>query len=158
MDYFRSMENLEIRDATLNDLPTLLNFEQALIAAERPYDPTIKEDPVSYYDIRQFIEAKDVKVVIAVVNDEIVASGYALAKKGRQYLDHSHYGYLGFMYTLPGYRGNGINQKIVQSLKQWCHANGLKEIRLTVYDDNLPAIKAYEKAGFKKHIIEMRIV
>ncbi|MGB5500466.1 MAG: GNAT family N-acetyltransferase, partial [Maribacter sp.] len=31
------------------------------------------------------------------------------------------------------------------------------EIRLTVYDENHAAIRAYEKVGFKKHIIEMRL-
>ena len=45
----------------------------------------------------------------------------------------------------------------MESLKNWAYSKEIFEIRLTVYQDNLPAIKAYEKAGFKKHIIEMRL-
>lgn len=146
-----------IRTATLEDLPVLLAFEQEIIKAERPFDVTIKEDPVSYYDLGQMIQDPNSMVVVAEVDNKIVASGYAIPKKARHYLDHEWYAYLGFMYTDEAYRGRGINAQIVESLKQWSFQNGLKEIRLTVYSDNLPAIKAYEKVGFKKHIIEMRL-
>lgn len=151
------MDNLTIRQATLKDLPILLSFEQELIKAERPFDTTIRPDPVSYYDIQQYISSKEVEVVVAQIDGSIVSSGYALRKNARSYLDHKQYGYLGFMYTLPEFRGRGINQKIVARLMDWCRKRGLSEVRLTVYHENLPAIKAYEKAGFKSHITEMRI-
>jgi ribosomal protein S18 acetylase RimI-like enzyme len=61
------------------------------------------------------------------------------------------------MYTLPEYRGMRINKMILDSLRIWALSKGYKEMRLTVYSDNIPAIKAYEKAGFVSHIIEMRI-
>jgi GNAT superfamily N-acetyltransferase len=87
----------------------------------------------------------------------VIASGYALIKTARPYLNHEEYAYLGFMYTHPDYRGKGVNQLVVEELKKWASTKGMKEIRLTVYDDNIPAIKAYERVGFKKHIIEMRL-
>ena len=146
-----------IRTATLEDLPVLLAFEQEIIKAERPFDVTIKEDPVSYYDLGQMIQDSKARVVVAELDGKIVASGYAIPKKARHYLDHEWYAYLGFMYTDENYRGRGINALVVEALKQWSVENGFKEIRLTVYSDNLPAIKAYEKVGFKKHIIEMRL-
>ncbi|MBT8323441.1 MAG: GNAT family N-acetyltransferase, partial [Eudoraea sp.] len=86
-----------------------------------------------------------------------VSSGYGMARKARSYLDHEEYAYLGFMYTLPEYRGKGINQRILRALQDWAKSMGLIELRLTVYEDNLPAVKAYEKAGFRKHIVEMRL-
>ncbi|GMN05740.1 hypothetical protein MTsPCn5_11290 [Croceitalea sp. MTPC5] len=158
MPYFRFMKKLVIRDAQSADLTTLLRFEQELIKAERPFDPTIAKDPVSYYDIEEYVNRDDVKIVIGEVDGTLVSSGYALKKEARPYLDHKYYGYLGFMYTIPAYRGKGINQKIIAELVSWCHGQGLMEIRLTVYDENLPALRAYEKVGFKKHICEMRIV
>ncbi|MEO2053679.1 MAG: GNAT family N-acetyltransferase [Allomuricauda sp.] len=146
-----------IRTATLEDLPVLLAFEQEIIKAERPFDVTIKEDPVSYYDLGQMIQDSNARVVVAELDGKIVASGYAIPKKARHYLDHEWHAYLGFMYTDENYRGRGINALVVEALKKWSVENGFKEIRLTVYSDNLPAIKAYEKVGFKKHIIEMRL-
>jgi ribosomal protein S18 acetylase RimI-like enzyme len=150
-------DHITIRNATLDDLPILLQFEQGIIISERPFDVTIKEDPVSYYDLKQMILDDDSCVIVAEMEGKVVSSGYAIYKRARHYLDHEFYAYLGFMYTDLEYRGKGINALVVDELKKWSHGKGLKEIRLTVYNDNLPAIKAYEKVGFKKHIIEMRL-
>ncbi|MEO0573478.1 MAG: GNAT family N-acetyltransferase [Bacteroidota bacterium] len=151
------MENVIIRDAILEDLPVLKTFEQELIKAERPFDPTIRQAPISYYDLEEYVRRDDVKVVVAEIEGTLVSSGYAYAKPARTYLDHTQYAYLGFMYTVPDYRGRGINKKIVEVLMDWARKNDLLEIRLTVYNKNLPAVKAYEKVGFQEHLNEMRI-
>ncbi len=151
------MDDIRIREAVLNDLETLLYFEKELIKAERPFDECIREDPVCYYDLRTLIEDKEVAVIVAEYQGKIISSGYAHSKKARAYLDHENYAYLGFMYTLPEFRGRGINLMIIEYLTTWALSKGFIELRLTVYDKNQPAIRAYEKAGFKKHIIEMRL-
>ena len=52
-----SPASLRPRSATLDDLPALKECEQGIIAAERPYDHTLKPDPISYYDLgeRMFV-------------------------------------------------------------------------------------------------------
>ena len=151
------MEGLIVREANLSDLETLLKFEQLLVKAERPFDECIREDPVLYYDLRSLIEDDEVAVYVADYLGTVVSTGYARSRKARIYLDHQEYAYLGFMYTLPEYRGKGINLRILDKLSEWAEKRGLHELRLTVYNENYPAIKAYEKAGFTKHIIEMRM-
>lgn len=152
-----ALPKVNLRTATLEDLPVLLEFEQEIIKAERPFDVTIKERTISYYDIGEMIQDPKSHVVVAEADHKIVASGYAIPKKARPYLNHDLYAYLGFMYTDEDFRGMGINAQIVDELKRWSQQEGYKEIRLTVYNENLSAIKAYEKVGFKKHIIEMRL-
>ena len=151
------MEGLIIREAQHQDLPILKAFEQELIKAERPFDPTIRPDPISYYDLEDYVKRDDVFVVVAELDKAVISSGYAYAKPARTYLDHREYAYLGFMYTKPEYRGKGINQRIVERLFEWAKESNLTEVRLTVYNDNYPAIKAYEKTGFKEHLNEMRL-
>lgn len=148
---------LVIREAVLDDLPVLLEFEQEIIAVERPFDPTIRDGHVNYYDLREYIEADYACVYVAEYDNSLVSSGYALRKKARSYLDHDEYAHLGFMYTVPDYRGLGINQLIIQALQGWAKQKKLSEIRLTVYQENIGAIKAYEKVGMDKHIIQMRM-
>lgn len=150
-------ENIIIRHAHLGDLEVLLRFEQGIIEAERPYDTTIKPDPVSYYDLRELLLSEEAAIVVAESDAQVVASGFVRIREARHYLDHEKYAYLGFMYTEPSFRGSGINALIIAALKDWALAKGLHEIRLTVYEDNLAAIRAYEKQGFKKHLIEMRL-
>ena len=148
---------VSIRRATHEDLPVLRAFEQGLIRDERPFDPTIRPDPVHYYDLRELLENPEACILVAESGGEVVASGFAMRKVPRHYLDHDAYAYFGFMYTLPGHRGLGINGEIIRELRHWARQQWLFEIRLTVYEDNAPAVRAYEKAGFSKHIAEMRL-
>jgi GNAT superfamily N-acetyltransferase len=151
------MSPLIIRKAKLEDLNTLLEFEQGIITAERPYDPTLKQGTISYYNIEKMILATDVEVLVAEVDTLIIGSGYARVADAKPYLNHDSYAYLGFMFTDPEHRGKGVNSKIIEELKNWCKSLEIYELRLDVYNDNPSAIKAYEKVGFRKHLINMRI-
>ncbi|MRI00480.1 GNAT family N-acetyltransferase [Kriegella sp. EG-1] len=151
------MEDVLIRKAILKDLPKLLEFEQGVINAERPFDPTLADDPISYYDLKALIKSDEAQVFVGEHLGKLVASGYANIKKAKPYLKHNRFSYLGFMYTDPNYRGKGINKRIIDALKKWSFDKGIKEIRLSVYEENKGALKAYEKVGFKNHIIEMRL-
>lgn len=57
---------------------------------------------------------------------------------------------------MPEHRGKGINAMISQALSYWPAGQGMHELRLEVYYLNEPAIKAYEKIGFTRHMMEMR--
>jgi len=151
------MESLLLRPAVLNDLPILYEFEQGIISAERPYDETLKPGHINYYDLKKMIESEESEVIVAEINQEVIGSAYISIREAKPYLKHTQYGYLGFMFVKPEFRGQGINKKILQELKNWALKKGLTELRLDVYDENDSAIKAYEKAGFKKHLINMRI-
>lgn len=144
------------RRATLADLPVLLEFEQGIIQAERPMDPTLKPDPISYYDVGAMITSEDVEVIVAVDGDLIVGSGYAKEKASDHYVEPATHCFLGFMFVREEYRGKGINGLVTEALLVWARARGLTEVRLRVYEDNPGAIRAYEKVGFKKHLVEMR--
>ncbi|WP_405383619.1 GNAT family N-acetyltransferase [Maribacter sp. LLG6340-A2] len=148
---------LKIREANQDDLPALRVCEQEVIKAERPMDPTIKKGEVTYYDLEALISDPRAILLVACDQEKVVGTGYALEKPARPYLDHTHYAYLGFMYTHSSYRGKGVNGQIMKRLRQWAQANGLSELRLTVYSNNEPALRAYEKVGFTDHMIEMRM-
>jgi len=151
------MDQLKIRIATINDLPLLLEFEQGLISAERPFDPTLKKDPTSYYDIEEMIRAENIHLIVAEINEKLVGTGYARIETSKIYLQHKYHGYLGFMYVVPEHRRKGVNNKILENLTQWCKSKNIHELRLDVYNENTDAWHAYEKAGFTKHLIEMRM-
>lgn len=151
------MDKVIIRNAIATDLEKLLEFEQGIINSERPFDLTLKAEQIHYYDLAQMISAPDTLVLVAVINSKLMASGYARIESAKSYLKHKTYAYMGFMYTDPNYRGKGINSRIINSLMEWCQSRNIVEVRLDVYNDNISAIKAYEKIGFKKHLITMRI-
>src|ERR1700722_8705626 len=147
-----------VRPATTADLPTLLRFEQGVISAERPMDPTIKEGPIRYYDFNAMLTSPDIHLVVAETGNTLVGSGYARIHHPRHYLRHTHHAYCGFMYVEPAYRGKGVNQFIIDALKSWARSRNLTELRLDVYTCNDITIRAYEKAGFTPYLINMRMV
>ena len=146
-----------VRKATKNDLPILGIFMDGLVDAERPMDVTIKDGKVVYYDLENFINNDNAVMYVVELNDELVASGYAKINPDREYLKHDKHVYLGFMFVPKQHRGNGYNKLIVNALLLWSKEKNIHEIRLDVYDSNPSAIRAYQKAGFTKHMIQMRM-
>ena len=150
------MNEVKIRKSSLLDLDQLMVFEQDLIKTERPFDPTLKPDPINYYDLKWLLTSPLAEVVVAEADNKIIASGYARIDRSKPFLKHSTHAYLGFMYVVPEYRGQGINKKIMDVLKDWAVSQNITEFSLEVYYDNISAIKAYEKIGFSRYILEMR--
>ena len=151
------MSEIRIRSARATDLPVLLQFEQGIVQAERPYDHTLKPDPINYYDIAALIDDTDAEVAVAVLDGIAIGSGYALKKPSRHYVTPDFHAYIGFLYVDPAHRGKGVNKLVLDHLFNWARQNDLPEIHLTVYPDNAPAIRAYEKTGFSPYILEMRL-
>lgn len=150
------MNEVTIRKAAINDLDTLLEFEQGVISTERPFDPTLKPHPTHYYDIEKMIASADVELLVAELEGKLVGSGYARIEDAKPYLRHTQHAYLGFMYVVPEHRGKGINKMIMDVLAAWSASQGMTELRLDVYYQNDSAIRAYEKIGFARHMIAMR--
>ncbi len=151
------MNAVIFRPATLQDLPILLEFEQAIVEAERPFDPNLKAEGVTYYDLKELIERPDAVLIVGTNNGAIITSGYVLIKAAANHLQFTHYAYAGFMYTEPAFRGKGINRLLVDQLTNWAKAQGVFEMRLDVYAENAAALRAYEKVGFEKLLVKMRL-
>jgi len=148
---------IKLRHATEGDLPALLEFEQGVVTAERPYNPTLIEGEIHYYNLNSLIDSENAALIVAEDEENIIASGYALIKNTeKDYYNFDRYAYLGFMYVKPEYRGRGVNKLILDELTNWSKDQGVSEIRLEVYSDNVTAVKAYEKAAFEPLILLMR--
>ncbi len=148
---------IQVRSAIQDDLPALLRFEQGIIEAERPYDHTLKPDPISYYDIAKLIASDEAEVAVAEHSGQLIGSGYAKKKASRHYLTPEFHAFIGFLYIAPEHRGKGVNKLVLDHLFAWAKANDLPEVHLTVYPDNSPAVRAYQKVGFDPYILEMRL-
>ncbi len=133
----------------------LLEFEQGIITAERPFNPFLKPDPVHYYNLEAMLDNPQLDLVLAELDGEPVACGYARVEPSKSYNRMEQHAYLGMMYVVPHHRGEGINALIIEALKDLVRQRGIRHLCLEVFHGNASAIKAYQKAGFKEHMIEM---
>ena len=152
------MSNITVREASAEDLSSLLRLEQRIIDSERPYDPFLKEDDVSYYDIPNLISDSDSHLIVLESDSEIVGSGYAQIRQSSLCHMHEKHCYLGFIYLEPTFRGKALGKIIVDALKEWGIKKGMQHFQLNVYRENESAIRAYEKAGFNKVSVMMELI
>ena len=138
-------------------MPILFAFEQGIIKAERPFDATLKEGEIHYYDLAKMIVNDNAEVLVVETIDGVAASGFAQILTAKPYANYDRYSSFRFMFVKEEYRGKGLNKMILDGLIAWSEDRGIKEMRLNVYDENIPAINAYLKAGFKKTMLEMRL-
>jgi ribosomal protein S18 acetylase RimI-like enzyme len=151
------MKEIFTRKATKEDIATLRKFEQGVIGAERSFTTLFKPDPIHYYDLQAMISDPEIHFLIAELDGFPVACGYARFEKTKHFYAAETQAYLGMMYVVPEHRGKGINSLIMNALKEIVKQRGVRELCLEVYASNFSAIKAYEKAGFKNYIRQMRM-
>ncbi|MEH6346721.1 MAG: GNAT family N-acetyltransferase [Bermanella sp.] len=146
-----------IREANPEDIPALLDLEQSVIEAEKPFNSSIKAEKTHYYDLDNLIASKDSYLVVVEDSSDIVATGYVQIRESKTALKHDTHSYLGFMFVSPEHRGKAINQKVMSHLIEWSKSRGITDLYLDVYSQNESAIKAYEKAGFEPSLMEMKL-
>jgi ribosomal protein S18 acetylase RimI-like enzyme len=145
------------REAETGDLPALLELEQAVIQAERPYNEMIKSQGAVYYDIPALIADSNTCLLLAEQAGQIVATGYIQLRASKPSRVHARHGYIGFMFVDPKLRGQGVNRQIMDRLLAWGADRDVSTFSLDVYAQNESAIRAYEKAGFKPSMLEMQL-
>lgn len=148
---------MNFRHATISDVDALLTLEQGVVEAERPFNSVIKAQEARYYDIPELIANEHSCLLVAEVAGEIVATGYVQIRQSKPSLVHDVHGYLGFMYVVPAYRGQGLNKQMMDRLIIWAEERGVNDFYLDVYSANQSAITAYEKAGFQPSLLEMKL-
>lgn len=149
--------SITTRPAKLEELETLFEFEQGIVEFERPFDDALKTEHFHYYDLKSFILSDTAEVIVAVNENELVGSGYANIVDSKPYKTHKKHAHVGFIFVKPEYRGQGVSGKVLEALKQWTISKNVFEMKLDVYAENTSAVKAYEKFGYQKDLINMRL-
>ncbi len=145
------------REAIPADLSRLLELEQCVIESERPLNSSLKSSSTFYYDLPNMISDDNTHLIVVEVSGDIIGTGYAQIRNSKECLVHEKHSYIGFMFVSPNHRGKGLAQKILDQLIEWSEGEGVKDIYMDVYAQNESAIKAYNKAGFKPCLLEMKL-
>lgn len=140
--------NYIIRKAKIEDAKEINNLLTLLIQDEKKYDSNINESCVVKRLYEDLIPNESNIVLVSVVDNKIV--GYLFG-----YIENTGDTYkegiskLEALYILEDYRHNGIATSLIKEFKEWSLNNNIRHIEVQVLDNNIDAVKLYNKEGFK---------
>lgn len=139
------MNDIKIREATIDDSSLILKFVKELAEFER----AASEVSATVEDIRKSIFGADSTVHALICSMDAKPIGFAVyfynysTWKGKNGL------YLEDIYITPDYRSKGAGRKILKYLAKIAVSKDYGRFELSVLDWNESAIKFYESIGAK---------
>ena len=145
-----SVYRLMIREATLNDIPTIITQRREMYTdMGYPVDARMDglEDAFALW-LHDRLEDGRYHNWLANDADGRVAAGAGLwlVEWPPQMMDYSPFrGYIMNVYTHPLYRGCGLARELVQTALDWCAAHGIHTVSLHASEQGR---SVYERLGF----------
>ncbi|MCB1476427.1 MAG: peptidase C39 family protein [Rhodobiaceae bacterium] len=130
----RGKQTVRLRSAQTHDLDFLDQLEGAAFEADR----------ISRRSFRHFIAADTADLIVAEIAGNAVGYALVLFRHGTA---------LARLYSIavqPGMAGKGIAAALMDGAEQRAYRHGCIAMRLEVREDNLGAIRLYERRGFRR--------
>jgi ribosomal protein S18 acetylase RimI-like enzyme len=150
-----------IRPAVRDDLPTLGRLGALLVRTHHDFDPArfIPASPQTETGYASFLgtqlDTPSVAVLVAEDDGEVIGYTYA-GVEGRDYM--SLRGPAGVLYDIvvdPSRRRNGVGRLLLDATMEFLKAHGAPQVVLSTAERNETAQRLFERAGFRRTMIEM---
>jgi len=129
------MDNIAIRRVQLNDLNRIFELEKRCFNEQSSYN--VKQ-------LKYLIKNANSCCLAEICNNFIRGFIIVLYKNGTKVAG------IETLNVDPIFRGNGVGKKLLVAAEQEMYYRDIRRIRLEVSSGNIPAIKLYEKSGFRK--------
>ena len=134
---------MQIRSATIDDIPIILELIKELADYEKARD----EVEATEEDLANTILAKDPKAHCEVIEVDGEVVGMAIWFLNYSTWQGKHGIYLEDLYIKPEYRGRGYGKALLKHLAAICNERGYGRFQWWVLDWNSPAIEFYRSLG-----------
>ncbi|MBN2011993.1 GNAT family N-acetyltransferase [candidate division KSB1 bacterium] len=124
-------------------------------------DPFFKRSDDGHINFQKYIESiipnDDAFLGVAIEADRVV--GYVLAQKTvyPPVFVNTDFCMINDIVLLPEFRNQGKGKMLFDAVVDWSRKKGLDRIQLQVLPENTPALRFYEKLGFKQHLLTLSI-
>lgn len=158
------MEKLLIKECSLEDIEKIKNISEKTFYETFSNENT-KEDMenylkenFSYEQIENEVKENGSRFFIVENNEEVVAYMKLNFDKSQTETGHDNTLEVQRIYVLQEYKGKHIGKMLIEKAIEIGRNNNLNYIWLGVWENNINAIKFYEKRGFEKfdtHIFKL---
>lgn len=136
---------LELRPATVADVPQILRF----IAALADYEKLAHEMVATEEKLQATLFGASPAAKVIIAEWQGTAAGFALYFHNYSTFLAKPGIYLEDLFVYPEYRGKGIGKALLVALANQCVANDFGRLEWSVLDWNTPAIDFYKSLGAK---------
>lgn len=155
------MASLTIRAATAEDVTTIGRLGALLVRTHNEFDPLrfIPETPQTARRYGSFLgsQMEEASIVILVAEEDGEVVGYTYA--GVEDYDYmSLRGPAGVLYDIvvdPAHRDRGVGRALLDATVRELKARGAPRVVLSTAERNEAAQRLFERAGFRRTMIEM---
>lgn len=149
--------SIKVRHANLADVDA---YRELRLEALKNHPTAFGQDyaeallrPPSYWEETLTMDSKEKALFLA----EAMSQGQLVGMTGisrSSYKKASHSANIWGVYVRPEWRGNHIAEGLIRSCLTWAEEQGIIIVKLGVLGNNQPAIRCYERCGFKTYGIE----
>jgi GNAT superfamily N-acetyltransferase len=137
--------NVVIRKGRLSDLEDLVALLRDLFLIEADFTA---DAGVQRQGLLLMLEAgPDRRVVVAEADGQVVGMGTAQTLVSTA--EGGPVGLVEDVVVQSGYRDLGLGRRLLQAIEQWARARGLRRLQLLADRTNVPALRFYDKTGWK---------
>ncbi|MFL5528161.1 MAG: GNAT family N-acetyltransferase [Gemmatimonadaceae bacterium] len=154
-------DRVRIRPATQADVKTIGRLGALLVRAHHEFDPQrfIAASPRTAQGYGSFvgsqIDEPDIVILVAELGGEIIGYTYA-GMEGYDYM--SLRGPAGVLHDIvvdPSHREHGVGRMLLDATLEALKVRGAPRVVLSTAERNVPAQRLFERAGFRRTMIEM---
>ena len=155
------MNGVQIRRASLADVPTIGRLGALLVRTHHDLDPqrfiaaTARTETGYGSFLGTQLDVPNIVILVAERDGEVIGYTYA-GVEGMDYM--ALRGPAGALYDIvvdPAHRGQGVGRKLLDSTIEALKALGAPRVVLSTAERNPTAQRLFEHAGFRRTMIEM---
>ncbi|HEY2378267.1 MAG TPA: GNAT family N-acetyltransferase [Gemmatimonadaceae bacterium] len=155
------MPEIIVRRATLNDMPTVGRLGALLVRTHYEFDkkrfiPATRHTAEGYgHFLGTQLEDPDVCVLVAEQDGDVIGYTYA-AVEGKDWMSlRDSAGVIHDIIVDPDRRQHGVGRKLLDATLAFLKERGSPRVVLSTAEQNEPAQRLFERAGFRRTMIEM---
>lgn len=158
---------MDIRPATVNDLPAVLPMVAKICAFHEKLDPAkygFRPNPAERYRNWLTERATDPRAVFLVADaaakgeaQHLVAFLIGTVEREISIYRLPEYGFIHDLWVEENYRNEGIARQMVELALEKFRAIGVAQVRLDTAAANEPARALFARSGFRPSVVEMLI-
>jgi ribosomal protein S18 acetylase RimI-like enzyme len=150
------MEQVILRQATLQDVPAIIELWKEMIDFHKIRDPfftrAVNGDDVFAKFLEKNINSENACVYVAIIGGTIVGYCQGMLEKYPPALAQTDYGQIMDFAVSADYRRSGVGERLYQAIQGWFVLRGVHRIEVRHSEFNEIASNFWVKMGFKPYL------